>query len=444
LAHAPYVVADLHALGALGAHAGPRRVMTHLLAALLARLPATRAAFLLRQDQRTVLFAVQRAGQPAPDFPELALEDGEAAQAPLAFVRLALQQGRTVRVTVAEAAALAGSDPYFLAQGPAAILCTPLAAHGHTVALLLLEQAQGARAATAASGESSVAVDGFEAADALYVELLGATAALLVENSHLRRRLVDATGARGTAGADPSAWLLGTMRVVHGGQEITPQLQGRVRDLVALLLLQPADMPITRAEIAAAFWPDTAEAQSLTNVRNLLHKLRTAWPDAASLLEFGRQQIQWKPDVGAWIDVHVFRRGLAEATRLDAGAAVHLLRASVALYNGSLLPGANDEWVQPLRERLHGQYLEALSRLAGLLIDQHDFAGALHYARLLLSADPLREESYRHLLRAQALAGDPAAAQQTYAACAAMLAAEFGASPSPATEAIYRQYITQA
>jgi DNA-binding SARP family transcriptional activator len=231
------------------------------------------------------------------------------------------------------------------------------------------------------------------------------------------------------------------MRIVHRGSEITSQLQGRLRDFVALLLLQPADTPLTRAAIAARLWPDTSESQALTNVRNLLHKLRTAWPAIVDLLEVTRQAVHWKPSASLWLDVHAFERGVDEAGHLTGSAAINLLRTSLALYRGDLLPGSNEEWLLPTQERLHERYLQALGQLADLLIEQQDFTTALHYAQLLVIAAPLREEAHRHLIRAYALAGDAGAARQAHADCAAMLAREFDAPPSAATEDVYRQYI---
>ncbi|GIK73391.1 MAG: hypothetical protein BroJett021_23790 [Chloroflexota bacterium] len=57
----------------------------------------------------------------------------------------------------------------------------------------------------------------------------------------------------------------------------TPRLQA----LLAYLVLLHRRTPVSRQQLAFLFWPNTAEEQARTNLRNLLHHLRRA------LLEHG-------------------------------------------------------------------------------------------------------------------------------------------------------------
>jgi DNA-binding SARP family transcriptional activator len=398
---------------------------------LTERLAVRRVTFLRHEGDQTHLYAEMDENQAAPTFLSNALSDEAIGRiAPMSVIRLAVQQKTTICIDSTEAVALSVRDPYFAGLSSMVLLCAPLMAHGHIIALLLLERQQ------APLDHQEVL---FSPSEITYIEVVGAHAALLVENSLLRERLV--VSASGGGDAAISAWLLGSLRVIYGSRDITPYFQGRLRDLISLLLLQPMDAPITRAEIAAKFWPDTTEGQALTNVRNLLHKLRTALPEAGTLLKITRQQIQWNSTADRWVDVHAFERGVAEASRLSGAAAIHLLRSSVELYRGDLLTGTNDEWVLPIQERLHERLLASLARLVDLLIEDHDYVGAQHYAQLLVSVAPLREEPYRQLIRTYAIAGDTVAARQVYETCVAMLAREFDAPPSPATETIYRHFV---
>jgi predicted ATPase/DNA-binding SARP family transcriptional activator len=422
-------------LRALSRYTDPQQTVSHLLSGLLTSLKLSRACFLLQQGAQTLLYAELGAGGSAPSFPALVLDEETAASTmPLALVRLALHEQAAVRGSLAETGVPTIHDPYLQAQPPLEIVCIPLNAYGHTVALLSLERRK------LPGGPAGA---GFSQAEELHAELMGTRAALLVENSILRQRLTVASPAAATdvAGAELTACLLGSMRVVHRSRDITGSLQGRLRDLLALLLLLPEGKAITRGELAAALWPDTVESQALTNVRNLLHKLRAAWPESGELLEISRHQIRWQAGAVVWVDVRAFERGLAEAANLRGAAAVHLLRAGVALYGGDLLPTTTAEWVLPVQERLRERYLAALGRLGDLLVEQHELTTALETARTLVAVAPLREESYRHLIRAHALAGDSNAARQAYVECAGMLAREFALEPGPATAAAYRQYI---
>jgi len=78
--------------------------------------------------------------------------------------------------------------------------------------------------------------------------------------------------------------LLGNFHLSYdeGGEPIvfTPWLQS----LLTYLLLHRGT-PQSRQHLAFLFWPDTTEAQSRNNLRQALHQLRGALPDAATFLE---------------------------------------------------------------------------------------------------------------------------------------------------------------
>ena len=77
--------------------------------------------------------------------------------------------------------------------------------------------------------------------------------------------------------------------------------------------------------------------------------------------------------------------------------------------------------------------LIALDRAAGAYPD------AIERARQRIDLEPLEEVGYRSLLQVQALAGDRAAAVQTYHRCVSVLERELGVGPDPATTAEYER-----
>ena len=77
---------------------------------------------------------------------------------------------------------------------------------------------------------------------------------------------------------------------------------------------------------------------------------------------------------------------------------------------GDLLEGCYDEWLIEEREHLRQRQLEALERLAGLLEGLGEHAQAIPYAERLLRQDPLREQTYRLLMRLYDARGDRARA----------------------------------
>ena len=80
--------------------------------------------------------------------------------------------------------------------------------------------------------------------------------------------------------------LLGGFRVLDGGRPIGPAISGRQQQLLACLLLGGADgSPVPRAVIASRLWPESTDAQALTNLRREWHHLREIWPAADTIVE---------------------------------------------------------------------------------------------------------------------------------------------------------------
>lgn len=238
--------------------------------------------------------------------------------------------------------------------------------------------------------------------------------------------------------------LLGDFSIRRDGAPVAHLDTSRLQSLLAYLLLH-RDAPQSRAYLAYLFWPDTTEGQARTNLRNLLHYLRRALPDADSYLDISAQTLQWRSDAPLALDVADFEAALAQAEQAGragaAAAAQAALERAVALYRGDLLPSCYDDWIIPCREGLRQAYLNGLERLVQIVEGQRDYATAIGYAQRLLRHDPLHEATYRHLIRLHALNGDRASALRAYHACATILGRELGVEPSTATREAYEQLL---
>ena len=69
--------------------------------------------------------------------------------------------------------------------------------------------------------------------------------------------------------------LLGPFRLLQDGQPVAGFDQARLQHLLAYLVLHRA-APVSRQQLAFAFWPDTTDGQALKNLRTLLTRLRAA------------------------------------------------------------------------------------------------------------------------------------------------------------------------
>jgi DNA-binding SARP family transcriptional activator len=234
--------------------------------------------------------------------------------------------------------------------------------------------------------------------------------------------------------------LLGAFQLTHDKVNVILD-QARLPEFLAYIVLH-RHKPIPRQSLAFLLWPDSSEAQARTNLRNLLFKLRSAWPRSEEFLDVGRTEIRWKGDHPHQIDVVDFEAALAESARQASPQQKEAaLSRALSLYKGDLLPDLYEDWVLQKRERLRTLFLRAAEELVLLLEDQRRYDDAIVEAQRLLHADPLQESSYRHLMRLYAARGDRAAALRTYHTCLSLLERELAAPPSAATQELYNRLL---
>src|SRR6266568_718303 len=139
-------------------------------------------------------------------------------------------------------------------------------------------------------------------------------------------------------------------------------------------------------------------------------------------------------------DVAEFQAALQAAKQAGSSAEqTEYLAQAVQLYAGELLPGYFDDWVLQERQWLAERYFEALSQLLAHLERASEFERALDYARQGVTADPLREEAHRDLIRLLAAVGQPAAALRQYQELERLLKEQLDTSPESATRALVRE-----
>jgi DNA-binding SARP family transcriptional activator len=239
--------------------------------------------------------------------------------------------------------------------------------------------------------------------------------------------------------------LLGDFRLTYAGDPVDAIDTPRLQSLLAYLLLHRG-APQSRRRIAFLFWPDSTEGQALTNLRNLLFRLRRGLPEADRFLEVDRKTLRWVEDAPFELDVAAFERALedaetAAASEADGSGERESLERAVELYTGDLLPSCYDDWIDTDRQRLRQAYRGALMRLVDVLEDRQDYQGAIGVAERLVRHDPVREVSYRRLMELRAAIGDRAGALRTYHRCTSVLEEELGVEPSAATRDVYERLL---
>jgi DNA-binding SARP family transcriptional activator/tetratricopeptide (TPR) repeat protein len=238
-----------------------------------------------------------------------------------------------------------------------------------------------------------------------------------------------------------------------GESAITDDLTGSVRArssrsvvLVAFLACH-AGSPQTRQRIADLFWPESTDAQALTNLRRELHHLRQLLGDEASLVVTPRD-LSWGDTPTCRVDVRVFdtERSAALAAAEagdDEGVLVHA-SAAIGQYRGDLLPGVYDDWLLDARSELERQCVDLCDLVSTARARTGDLAGAVDAARRRVQLQPLEETGYRTLMQLQADLGDRAGAVSTYHHCASVLERELGVAPDAATRQVFHRLMAHA
>jgi DNA-binding SARP family transcriptional activator len=237
--------------------------------------------------------------------------------------------------------------------------------------------------------------------------------------------------------------VLGELTITGGSPRLC---SSRAFALIAFLAAR-AGSPQPRQLIAGLFWPESTDAQALTNLRRELHNLRQALGDESALVVTSRD-LCWRDSPTCRVDLRTFdlerRAALAASRAADRGGVLVHAASALAQYRGDLLPGMYDDWLLGTRAELERQCADLCDLLSRARAEQGDLSGAVEAARRRIQLQPLEETGYRTLMRLQADLGDRAGAVSTYHHCASVLERELGVSPDPATQLAFQRLMHQA
>jgi DNA-binding SARP family transcriptional activator len=213
---------------------------------------------------------------------------------------------------------------------------------------------------------------------------------------------------------------VGGFRVEVDGRDRTSPTPDRATALFAWLALNPGSHP--RSAVAARFWPDVLDDSARASLRSALWSLRRRLGDDANgALIATRDRVGLSDDV--WVDV-------TEAERLRAEGR---LEEALALGDGELLPGLEDEWAYEARDEHRGWKVSLLEELAMRAESAGDAKGAIELSRRATALEPLSEEAHRALMRRLADAGDRPGALTVFAELRTRLLKTLRIGPSEET-----------
>ena len=239
--------------------------------------------------------------------------------------------------------------------------------------------------------------------------------------------------------------LLGEQSITDEGTGVRAR-SSRAIALIGFLVIR-AGSPQARQRIAGLFWPDSADAQALTNLRRELHQLRQILSDEPSLVVTSRD-LCWCDTGTCQVDVRAFdlERGAAleaAAAGVDDGVLAHGARA-LAHYGGDLLPGVYEDWVLEARSELERQCVDLCDLVCAVRARHGDLTGAVDAARRRIALQPLEEGGYRTLMQLLADLGDRAGAVSTYHHCASVLERDLAITPDRATRQAFERLMARS
>jgi predicted ATPase/DNA-binding SARP family transcriptional activator len=233
--------------------------------------------------------------------------------------------------------------------------------------------------------------------------------------------------------------LLGWLRAVGEGRVVSRFRSQQTGALLAYLAFY-RHRSHPRDALVELLWPecdwDAGRNRFRVALSSLRHQLEPPGVPAGAVLIADRSSLQLNPAITS-TDVSQFEAALQAADRCGSSMErVQRLGEAVTLYRGELLPGYFEPWILPERQRLSEVFLNAVAELIAHHQTSGDLPGALQWARRAVSADPLREESHRDLIRLLAASGQPDAALRQYEELTAILTRELGEEPSAETRTL--------
>jgi DNA-binding SARP family transcriptional activator len=215
-------------------------------------------------------------------------------------------------------------------------------------------------------------------------------------------------------------------------REITGALQPRTKELLVLLALHPDGA--TREALVSALWGQDPPARPTNALHTALSRMRSALATATGgavtdIASIGNGRYQLDPakvHVDYWRFAHAVAARRAASTDL---ARVDAYRDVVNSYGGPLAEGMSNEWIEPAREAIRRDAIDAVAALARALVEQ-DPQQTLDLLEVARAFDPHNELLYRDIMRLQERLGQLDAIPRTLTLLTTRLA-EVDAQPTP-------------
>ena len=286
-------------------------------------------------------------------------------------------------------------------------------------------------------------------------EFLGGTVALTADG-HLRDFVEAFLGRYGRASRPEIRMVvmyvncLGGFHLFVNGVEI-PRTTWRTQKsekLFKLMLIANDKLP--KEQVMEEIWPDTNPQSGDASLRMALTHIRKA----LRLERYGIEGVAQRrglvyitPEIEIHTDYQAFaalaRNGLKLADNGDPRAA-ETLQQAIENYGGVFLPDdLYENWPANTRTWLQNLYLQVLSMMIDLCLQQDKAVVALEACRRYLALEPADEQVIRTAMELHWRTGQRQKAIDLFQRLATLLAGDYGVRPSPETVALYERFIKE-
>lgn len=267
-----------------------------------------------------------------------------------------------------------------------------------------------------------------------WVSLIAQKQAVLLQDDHLITHNFYEIETEGKNKLE--VYALGPGFVLMDGQSIDTW-EGH---LPRLLFFFALDRPIiTRSEICQAFWPelDTDQAVNVFHVtKRRLHKALEM-----DVLVHDEGYYRVNPNLAIHYDVMEFVGALIAGRDQENPNRMAAWQRAIDLYRGPFLQGHNDQWILDRREDYQAGYLEALTEMAYVRLNEGRQEHALGLLQRALAENPSKQNLHREVMKLYTTMGRRSEAAAHYQRLVEDLK-KGSRMPEPETDSLYREIMS--
>jgi DNA-binding SARP family transcriptional activator len=238
-------------------------------------------------------------------------------------------------------------------------------------------------------------------------------------------------GMRSDGGFHLEVFALGPGYVLLNGEQIDTW-EGH---LPRLLFFFALDRPVvTRSEICQAFWPDLDNDQAVNVFHVTKRRLHKALDFDVLVHDDGYYRVN--PQVSVHYDIMAFVGALVKGRSPETSEKSAVWQEAIDLYRGPFLQGHSDQWIVERRADYQQGYLEALSEMARIRLEEGRQEHALGLLLRAVSENDRYEPIHRQIMQLYANLGRRSEAAAHYQKLVEQLKSE-GKEPERDTRDLY-------